>query len=141
MRLSNKGEYALLAMLYLSRRAGAGPVPIHVICEQNALPRKFLEQILLSLKRAGYVRSRMGPDGGYELARDPASITMAEVIRLMDGPLAAVASVSKYFHGPSPVGRSRALLHIFGEIRDYTASVLERTTFADLAKDEERGSG
>jgi Rrf2 family cysteine metabolism transcriptional repressor len=136
MRLSSKGEYALLALLYLSQRWGSGPVPTHRIAEASGAPKKFLEQILLTLKRAGFLQSRMGPEGGYQLARPPDQVVMAEVIRLMDGPLAAVGSVSEKFHASTPIERSRALLGVFKEIRDYTAAKLESTTFADLAAAE-----
>ncbi|TFH04199.1 MAG: Rrf2 family transcriptional regulator [Spirochaetales bacterium] len=134
MRLSSKGEYALLSVLYLARHYGTGPIPTHVIARENLVPKKFLEQIVLTLKRGTYLKSRMGPDGGYELAKDPAMITMAEIIRLIDGPLAAVGSVSKYFHSSTPIDRSPGLLEVFADIRDYTADKLETTTFADLVR-------
>ena len=130
MRLSSKGEYALLAMLYLAKRFGAGPVPTHEIASQNGVPKKFLEQILLTLKRAGFVRSRMGPEGGYQLTRSPEQITLAEVVRLMDGPIAPVDSVSERFHSSTPLERSAELLTVFRDIRNYAAAKLESTTFA-----------
>ena len=134
MRLSSKGEYALLSMLYLADHYGSGPIPTHVIAGDNMVPKKFLEQILLALKRAGHVRSRMGPEGGYELARNPRAISLAQIIRLMDGPLAPVSSVSKYFHTSTPIDRSPSLLAVFADIRDYMANKLEITTLADLVE-------
>ena len=81
------------------------------------------------------MRSRRGTGGGYRLARDPASISMAEVIRLLDGALAPVESVSRYFYEPTPISRNAHLLEVFGEIRDFVSDKLENTTFADLAAD------
>ena len=136
MRLSSKGEYALLAMLYLAQRYGAGPVPTHDIATSNAVPKKFLEQILLTLKRSGLVRSRMGPEGGYELARRPDEITLAEIVRLMDGPIAAVSSVSERFHSSTPLERSPPLIAVFRDIRNFAATKLESTTLAMLITNE-----
>ena len=135
MRLSTKGEYASRAMLELSLRYGEGPLHIREISSAQHIPERFLEQILLLLKRAGYVRSRRGSGGGYRLARDPASISMAEVIRLLDGALAPVESVSRYFYEPTPISRNPRLLAVFGEIRDFVSDKMESTTFADLAAD------
>ena len=141
MRLSSKGEYACLAMLYLGRHAESRPIPTQEIATQNGIPRKFLEQILLTLKRAGYVQSRRGPEGGYFLAKPANGISLAEIIRLMDGPLAPVGAVSEYFHASTPVERSSALMTVFRDIRNYLAEKLEKTTFADLLEMEDRAPG
>ena len=135
MKLSTRSEYACLALIDLARHHGEGFVSTAVIAERQGVPRQYLEQILLLLKRAGYVRSRRGTGGGYRLARDPASISMAEVIRLLDGALAPVESVSRYFYEPTPISRNPRLLAVFGEIRDFVSDKLESTTFADLAAD------
>lgn len=137
MRLSSKGEYACLAMLYLARNATAGPISTHEIAEENSIPKKFLEQILLTLKRSGYVQSRMGPEGGYFLAKPASEISLAEIIRLMDGPLAPVGSVSEYFHASSPAERSVALTSVFRDIRNYLAEKLEGTSLATLVEIED----
>ena len=123
-------------MLYLAKRHGNGVVPMSKIAEDNAIPRKFLEQILLSLKRVGYVRSRMGPGGGYELAREPSSISVAEIIRFIDGAIAPVEAVSVHFHAETPIARSPGLVGLFRDIRDYAAAKLESTTFGDLAEND-----
>jgi len=135
MKLSTRSEYACLALIDLAQHREEGFVPTPLIAERQEVPRQYLEQILLILKRAGYVRSRRGTGGGYRLARDPASISMAEVIRLLDGALAPVESVSRYFYEPTPISRNPRLLEVFGEIRDFVSDKLERTTFADLAAD------
>ena len=128
-------------MLYLGRHAESRPIPTQEIATQNGIPRKFLEQILLTLKRAGYVQSRRGPEGGYFRAKPANGISLAEIIRLMDGPLAPGGAVSEYFHASTPVERSSALMTVFRDIRNYLAEKLEKTTFADLLEMEDRAPG
>ncbi len=132
MKLSAKSEYACLALIDLSERINEGYVRIISVSERKNIPKKYLEQILLALKQAGYVKSRMGADGGYKLAKEPSEISLASIIRLMDGALAPVLSVSEYYYEPTPVEKSPKLLKVFSEIRNYVADVLEKTTFADL---------
>jgi Rrf2 family cysteine metabolism transcriptional repressor len=132
MRLSRKSEYAFLAMIDLTEHFKDGPVKTADICARKAIPRKYLEQILLQLKGAGFVRSVRGPAGGYRLARAPGRITLAELIRQMDGAIAPVYSVSKYFYEHTPVESNRKLLGVLRDIRDYAAKKLEQTTLADL---------
>ncbi|ETA69506.1 MAG: Rrf2 family transcriptional regulator, cysteine metabolism repressor [Methanolobus sp.] len=135
MKLSTKSEYACLALIDLSENYGSGYIKIEDICHRQDLPRKYIEQLLLSLKRAGYVKSRRGADGGYMLAKEPAQISLAEIVRLMDGALAPVNSVSKYFYECTPLEKNEALIKVFREIRDYIADKMENTTFADLIKE------
>jgi Rrf2 family cysteine metabolism transcriptional repressor len=133
MKLSARSEYACLALIELARRYESGKLcTIGDIAERQAIPRKFLEQLLLTLKNARYLKSARGKAGGYRLARPPRDITVAEVIRLMDGALAPVESVSKYFYEHTPLERSRKLLAVMRRIRDYISNTLERLTFADL---------
>jgi Rrf2 family cysteine metabolism transcriptional repressor len=133
VKLSTRSEYACLALIDLAQHREERYVPTGAIAERQGVPKQYLEQILLILKRAGYVRSRRGTGGGYRLAGDPAAISMAEVIRLLDGALAPVESVSRYFYEPTPISRNEALLGVFREIRDFVSDKLESTTFADLA--------
>src|SRR3977135_3580510 len=93
--LSRKSKYGLKALLVLAQETGRGPVLIAELAKRDAIPKKFLEAILLELKRHGVVESRKGQGGGYFLRRKPAEITFGEVIRVLDGPLAAVPCVSK----------------------------------------------
>jgi Rrf2 family transcriptional regulator, cysteine metabolism repressor len=132
MKLSLKSEYACLALIDLAENSGKTVVKIDEISKRKGIPKKFLEQILLSMKNAGYVKSRRGPDGGYCLAKKPSQINLAEIIRLMDGALAPVESVSVYFYDSTPIEQSPQLISIFKDIRDYIADKLENTTFADL---------
>jgi len=136
VKLSFKSEYACLAMIDLARHySGGGVCRIADISARMEIPKKFLEQILLILKRTGYVKSQKGPEGGYKLAKSPDQIKLAEIIRLMTGALAPVESVSKYFYEPTPIEKSAPLIAVFQDIRDYTAKKLENTTFADLIKE------
>ncbi|MDI9482374.1 MAG: Rrf2 family transcriptional regulator [Bacillota bacterium] len=132
MRLSRKSEYALLALVDLACRYGKGRAKIIEISERNGIPKKYLEQIFLQLKGAGYVRSIRGASGGYELAKNPSEITLAEIIRLIDGPLASVGSASLYFFEHTPIERNEKLLSVFKEIRDIVANKLENTTLNQL---------
>jgi Rrf2 family protein len=109
---------------------------LHVreISSAQDIPERFLEQILLLLKRAGYLRSRKGPKGGYHLAKPPSQITVAEVIRVMDGPLAPIDCVSVTAHEVCPLEGSCGLRWLWKEVRDSVARILERTTFAEVAR-------
>ncbi|HMA99878.1 MAG TPA: Rrf2 family transcriptional regulator [Spirochaetota bacterium] len=132
MKLSTKSEYACLALIDLTENYPDKLVRTEYISRRKKIPKKYLEQILLILKRRGYLKSKTGLNGGYSLMKAPDKITLAEIIRLMDGALAPVGSVSKYFYETTPVDQSQKLLKIFREIRNYISDKLEQTTFADL---------
>ena|SRR5581483_8737171 len=132
MRLTSKSEYALLALTYLGRRKSNEFVAVKTIAAEQGIPPLFLEQILLTLKRSRHLQSLKGQHGGYRLAKPPAKITLAEVIRLFDGALAPTESVSKYFHESTPIEKERKLLKVFKKIRDYVSDTLEATTLADV---------
>jgi Rrf2 family protein len=134
MRLSTKGEYASRAMLELSRRYLDGPVHSREISKAQEIPPHFLQQILLLLKRAGYLKSRKGRMGGYVLAKPPDEINVAEIIRVMDGPLAPIDCVSVMAHEPCPMEGTCGLRWLWKEVRDAVAEILEKTTFADLVE-------
>lgn len=132
VRLTSRSEYALLALVFLARHEGEGYVSVQTIAAAQGIPARFLEQILLALKRGRYVRSVKGATGGYRLARDAAKIHLAEIIRLIDGPLAPTDSASKHFYGSTPVEKEKKLLRIFKEIRDFVSKKLEGTSLADV---------
>ena len=104
------------------------------MAERQNIPLKYLQQILRELKDAGYLESRKGPGGGYVLARKPEEITLAEVVRAMDGPIAAVSCVSvfSYQECGCPDPENCTLRQTFKEVHRSTLAVLDRTTFADL---------
>jgi Rrf2 family protein len=133
VRLTSKSEYALLALVHLARRAGEGYFSVQSIAAAQKIPPKFLEQILLTLKRGRYVRSLKGPRGGYCLARPARQISIAEITRLFDGALAPTESVSKYFYESTPIEKERSLVKLFREIRDLVSDRLEKTSLADVA--------
>ncbi len=133
MKLTSRSEYALLALVYLSRNESEGYVSVETIALAQRIPPKFLEQILLALKRARYVRSWKGQRGGYRLAKPANKITLAEIIRLLDGALAPTQSVSVYFCETTPIEKEKNLVRVFKELRDYIAEKLEQTTLADVS--------
>ncbi len=132
MKLTSRSEYALLALVYLARQDTESYVPVEAIATAQNIPHKFLEQIVLVLKRARYVRSQKGPHGGYRLAKPADKITLAEIIRLFDGALAPTESVSEYFYEQTPIEKEENLVWIFRDIRDYVSRKLESTTLADV---------
>ena len=134
MKLSKRGEYGLRALQDLAAHYGAGPVPNKDLAERNNIPPRFLEQILLMLKHGQIVRSQRGPRGGYYLARPPQQITLAEAVRLLDGPLAPISCVSETAYEPCgcPDMEACGLRRLMKEVRDVVAGMMENTTLADL---------
>jgi len=132
MKLTARSEYALLALVYLGRQNSEDLVSVDTIARAQGIPPRFLEQILLTLKRAKYLRSTKGPRGGYRLAKRIDAVTLAEIIRLFDGALAPTESASRYFYKPSPIEKERRLLRVFREVRDLVSNRLEATTIADM---------
>ncbi|MFN3651467.1 MAG: RrF2 family transcriptional regulator [Armatimonadota bacterium] len=132
--LSSRAKYATRALLDLTIHGGDQPIPIHETAERQEIPLKFLEQVMLSLKRHGFVQSRKGPGGGYLLARAPEEITLGSVVRAMDGPLAPMScvSVSGYMECGCPDPETCGLRAAWKEARDALAGVLDGTTFADI---------
>src|ERR1700674_3670207 len=134
--LTRKGKYGLKAMIALAKEHGEGPVLIGDLAEREAIPKKFLENILLSLKHRGLVHSRKGPHGGYQLGRAPEQISVGDVIRALDGPLALVSCVSQSAYAPCEecvTERDCAVRRLFQQVRDETARILDGTTLAVAA--------
>jgi Rrf2 family protein len=133
VRVSAKADYALRAAIELAA-AGDGPVKGERIAQAQEIPLKFLENILLELRHAGIVRSQRGVEGGYWLARPAEQVSLAEVIRAVEGPIANVRGV-----GPQDVeygGAAGRLREVWIAVRASLRSVLEETTIADLARGE-----
>ena len=133
--LSRKSKYGLKALLTLAREHGRGPVLIADLAERDAIPKKFLEAILLELKRHGFVESRKGKGGGYFLRREPNEITFGSVIRVLEGPLAAVPCVSQTAYMKCVECRDEVACGVrvaMKEVRDATARILDNTTLADI---------
>jgi Rrf2 family protein len=132
MKISQKGLYALQAMMMLARHHRQGAIKIRDIAYEEGLPEKFLELILLELKNARMVESVRGAKGGYQLRRDPADLALSEIIRLIDGPLAPFGDAE---HLKELIDRDlahRSLYKVFLDVRDAAARILEYTTLADL---------
>jgi len=132
MKISQKGLYALQAMMMLARKYQQGAIRIRDIAYEENLPEKFLELILLELKNARIVESVRGAKGGYQLRRDPADIHLSEIIRLIDGPLAPFGDADQLRVLIDRDVPHRALYQVFLDVRDAAAQILEHTTLADL---------
>src|ERR1700690_2563641 len=133
MKISQKGLYALQAMMMLARHYNQGAIKIREIAYEENLPEKFLELILLELKNARMVESVRGAKGGYQLRRAPAEIHLSEIIRLIDGPLAPFGDAEQLRSLIDRDAAHRALYRVFLEVRDAAAKILESTTLADIA--------
>src|SRR6266851_5330398 len=136
MKLSLRGEYALRALLVLGLNYPQDVVRIQTISEQQNIPKRFLEQILNDLKSAGLVRSKRGVTGGYRLARSPQEITLASVIRHIEGALAPVSCVSERFYEKCscPDEPRCAIRSVMKEVREAVVRIAERVTIADLCE-------
>lgn len=140
MKLSKKTEYACLALIDLAENYGDKVVKIQDISLRRKIPKKYLEQILLLLKNSGYIESIRGATGGYKMIKEPSMITVAEIIRLIDGPLAPVGSVSKYFYEATPIEQSKKMIGVLRNVRNYISDIMETTTFADLVEEKNNES-
>jgi len=143
VKISQKGLYALQAMMTLARKHEQGAIKIREIAAESDLPEKFLELILLELKNARIVDSVRGARGGYQLRRDPSQIPLSDIIRLVDGPLAPMGDAEQLRGLIAKDADHRALYEVFLAVRDAAAKILENTTVADLVDNGKgkRGSG
>jgi Rrf2 family protein len=138
--LSMKAKYALRALTVLGRR-GPRPMPAHEVAEAARVPEKFLEVILLDLRRAGFLSSRRGLQGGHVLARAPEQIGLGDVIRAIDGPLAPIrcASLTAYLPcGDCPDPEACAVRELMSDVRNAIAGVLDTRTLRDQLELEAR---
>src|ERR1700740_1010499 len=138
MKISQKGLYALQAMMMLARRHNQGAIKIRDIAYEENLPEKFLELILRELKNARMVESVRGAKGGYQLRRPPSEIHLSEIIRLIDGALAPFGDAEQLRTLIDRDADHRALYQVFLEVRNAAAKILENTTLADIVSE---GSG
>lgn len=132
MKISQKGLYALQAMMMLARHHNQGAIRIRDIAYEEELPEKFLELILLEMKNARLVESARGAKGGYQLRRPPSEILLSEIIRLIDGPLAPFGDAEQLRSLIARDAEHRALYRVFLDVRDAAAKILESTTLADI---------
>ena len=129
MRISAKSEYAIKAMLDLALREPRELSPIQMIAARQKIPQRYLEQVLLALKRAGLVASKRGSAGGYHLTRPPDRITVGDVLRAVEGTSAPFEALT----GRRPNADGQDLAELWTEISDAVSSVVDRLTFGDLA--------
>lgn len=132
MRISQKGLYALQALVVLARHYPGDVVKIRDIAQEEQLPEKFLEAILRDLKRARFVTSVRGANGGYQLKRAPKDIFLGEVIRRIDGPLAPFEDAESLRERVKTDEKHRSLFRVLLDVRDATARILDHTCLADL---------
>jgi Rrf2 family protein len=142
MRLSKRGEYGLRAMMMLAAPDEQGQptaMQIREISERENIPAKFLEQILLALKNAGLLHSRMGVGGGYHLARPAGEISLGQIVRVLDGPLAPVKCVSQMAYEPCgcPDEETCGLRLSMSDVRNAIADIMDHTSLADVVRRQE----
>ena len=140
MRLSKRGEYGLRAMITLAEPAPKGDAPVMMqikdISEREQISPKFLEQILLTLKNAGFLHSKMGVGGGYYLARPASEITLGQIFRVLDGPVAPIKCVSQMAYEPCgcPDEQTCGLRLAMSDVRNAIADILDNTSLADVTQ-------
>ncbi|HIJ37449.1 MAG TPA: Rrf2 family transcriptional regulator [Rhodospirillaceae bacterium] len=133
--LSSKAKYGLKAMVHLAINEGKGPSLIADVAESEHIPKKFLDAILLEMKNQGLLSSKKGKGGGYVLARPATRITVGEIVRILDGPLAPVACVSHtaYRRCTDCVDEAGCSVRsVMQDVRDAIASILDNTSLADM---------
>ncbi len=140
MRLSKRGEYGLRAMITLAEPVKKGKSPIMMqikeISQREKISPKYLEQILLTLKNAGFLHSRMGMSGGYYLARSASEITLGQIFRVLDGSIAPIRCVSQTAYEPCdcPNEQTCGLRLVMSDVRNAIANILDNTSLADVIK-------
>jgi Rrf2 family protein len=141
MALSKKARYALRALYALAADDGKGPTLIGDLAERERIPRKFLETILLELKNEGILHSKKGKGGGYTLAKPPAEITMGQVIRAIDGPLAPIPCLSERAYARCEECDDEATCGtriVMKQVREAMLAILDRTSLAEVQSQSAR---
>jgi len=138
MKISSRGLYALKALTHLAEAYDRGLVKIHEIAEEEEIPEKFLEGILVALKNARLVSSQRGREGGYRLRRPPAEVLIGEVVRTIDGPLAPFGDAVELAHRVKTEPRHAGLFDLFLDVRNAAAAILDHTSLQDLLERNRR---
>jgi len=133
MWISRRTDYATRAILALALEGG-GPMKLEELAHRTGAPQSVLEQVMPPMRSAGLVRSERGPSGGYRLNKKPDEITLERVVRLFQGQLAPIGYATRRSPDAAPQFVADSLRGVWSEVRDSTIDILERTTFADLAK-------
>lgn len=135
MTLSKKTRYAIVALTHLAREFGNGPIQIRNIAEVEKIPQRFLENILLELRKLGILGSKLGKEGGYYLLKNPGEVKLAEIVRHFEGTIALMYCVSEKSYQPCEFCKDEEtcqIRRVFKEVRDNTFDILNRTTLAML---------
>ncbi len=138
MKVSTKGDYGVRALVELAHRYGQGPVQSAEIAQRQEIPKPYLDQLLTQLRRAGFIRSVRGPQGGHALIREPAEVKLNEVMVALEGSLAPIACVDD----PDACTKSGGCVQrdVWVRVRDATVEILESVSIADLAEKERQYS-
>jgi Rrf2 family protein len=140
MRITYKGDYALKAVLELALHYGNRQLTIHDMASRLNIPIKFLEQVLLDLKKGSFVESRRGKEGGYLLAKHPSQIRLGQVVRFIDGPIEPIACIEKGYNGCADIHRC-VLRGIWDKVGRATSQIIDNVTFEDLVKEIKEKEG
>ncbi len=133
--LSKKTRYAMLALTKLAREYGNGPIPISEIATSEKIPQRFLENILLEIKKMGILGSRLGKAGGYYLIKKPEEVSLGDIVRQFEGTIAMIYCISEKAYQPCEFCKDEKtckIRKVFKEVRDNTLSILQRTTLDQL---------
>ena len=141
MKLSTRGRYGLRAMIDMAQSEDKGPIATHTIAERQGISERYLEQLMVPLKRAGLVKSIRGSQGGYILGKSPDNITAGDIIRVLEGPIAPVECVSE--SNPEECDRADYCVTrvIWTKVRDSIAEVLDSYSLADLVQEAQKSPG
>lgn len=137
--LSKKAKYAIIALIHLAKKYEQGPVQIGTIAEEERIPKKFLEAILVDLKNSGILTSQRGKFGGYYLIKNPEDVHLAQIMRLFDGPIAFIPCVTYVYYEPCSECKDEetcAIRKVFKDVRDATVDILKIATLAQMIQIE-----
>jgi Rrf2 family protein len=137
LTLSKKTRYAIVALTRLAREYGKGPLQIRQIAEGEKIPQRFLEAILLELRKLGVLGSKLGKEGGYFMLKKPSEVKLAEIVRHFEGTIALMYCVSEKAYQPCEFCKDETtcqIKRVFKEVRDTTYDILSRTSLEELIK-------
>ena len=139
--ISKKTKYAINALVYLTKNAHRAPIVISEIAKEEHIPQKFLEAILLDLKKAAVLASKKGKDGGYYLLKEPSEVNLADVMRLFDGPIAFLPCVTYKYYERCEECKDEAtcgIRDVFYEVRNKTVEMLKNADLASIVEREDK---
>lgn len=135
MKISTRGRYGLRAMIDIAAYREQGPIATRTIAERQGISERYLEQLMVPLKRAGLIQGVRGPQGGYTLAKNPDQIKAGDVIRTLEGPLAPVDCVSEVNPNDCHRAGSCVTRRLWTQVRDSITEILDSYSLAELARD------